>query len=303
MSNIVGKMATCVAIVVLILTYFVPMVEAANDNTPPVIKDLGSHTRTKDPGRGLYCKLVSYGDPESGIYKVDIANGPGTNVDGTYPDVGADSIIGNERTWLKKPKKIYIDVCYVDKTKPIVVTTTARNGDGFDTTVTFNNPPKPADGLLSYGARVKHGQNAYLTVWSSNFGDTLAGSMAFIAKSFDIGNTGDAAASLDVKMESNESASGRYGLLITGGTSTTYSGDTIITADNLAFGNETDGNYTYLNETGSSVYVGDVAPGTNVGYDAKLVVPSNVAAGDYVGSIQVIFGNVEPTVTIPTPPP
>lgn len=308
MNRILEKNIAPFMAILLLLAYFVPIAEA-QDNTPPIVDDKGSHTRTKGPGSGLYCKLILYEDGDSGIYQIAINGSTGNNIDGTYPDTGADVISGNViRTWNKKPKKIYIDVCYADKNKSITVKTTARNGDGFDTTKTFINPPKPSEGLLSYGAKIKHGYNVFLTAIATNFGEVIAGDVAYLPTTFSVNNIGGATANMDMRVNTTD-VNGTHGLVVTGAPSDTYSGRTIIPADNVGFTvngsttNQTE-NWVYLNQMGIDTTIGYIPAGTTQYYDATLVVPSDASAGNYTGDTVVTFGNSEPApIPTSTPPP
>jgi len=107
----------------------------------------------------------------------------------------------------------------------------------------------------------------------SNFTDNV------ISDSITCENVGNADASVNAKFITN--VSGSYGL--------TTTADDLIDGSNFELGNSSSG-FTALTDNGDEVPLGYGVPAmSSVNYDARLKVDSGQAAGEYTGTVQLIF--------------
>lgn len=131
---------------------------------------------------------------------------------------------------------------------------------------------------VSYTASVVT-SDVIVTPVNTAFGGLLAGTSKEITGSLTLANSGGANANVDAKFTTNDGTT--YGLTST---------SNVIGGSNFQIG--TDGNEVTLNDAGTDAVLGSsnqVPASGSASYDAILDVPSEQAAGDYTGNVQLTF--------------
>lgn len=120
------------------------------------------------------------------------------------------------------------------------------------------------------------GQNTYVQFTNGSFGIILKGQTRNITSSLILNNTGDMPAKVEARFSSN--VSGVFGMV---------NGTNVLNASNLALGNST---LVPLSNSGAEVQVGVASPGLTA-LTARLSVPVEQTAGEYSGTVILIFSN------------